>query len=702
MVSIRLILSVFLLGAAAASGSAAAQTAVQSSYAATEIIPEKDGLVPGETAWFAVRQQVRKGWHVFWVNPGDAGLPLNLRWSLPEGFAAGDIRHPVPDYIPVGPLASFAHEGEPVFLVPVSVPDDLAVGEEVSVEIDASWQVCEEICVPEEGKFSFSLPVVEAARSDARRAQLFSEARAKLPTPYEGGAVFNRAGGAYVLEIADATGLTDKDVFFFPETEGLITPAGKQIVSRDGEMLSVSMTPGYVEEYAEDKLFGVLTFTDESGAREGVEISAAVPEPIVNPSLDPPAPALAGNNNVAWLLVFAFFGGLILNVMPCVFPIIFIKAAALMQSAHEHPQTMRVHGLLYSAGVLASFLLIGGILLALRAGGEQLGWGFHLQSPVVVALSAYILLLVGLNLSGLFSVGESFAGGGQALAGKSGGVGAFFTGALAVVVAAPCIGPLLSAPMGAALLLPAGLGLLIFAVMALGLAAPYLALSFAPNLGRLLPKPGPWMAVFKQALAFPVFAAAAYFLWVFSQQTDGGALAMILTGGVLLAIAAWLFELSKGDGVRALVIRGLSALAAVAALAPVTRIEALEQADLVAGEKHGAFDAVPYSADALEEYRLAGTPVFIDFTAAWCVTCQFNKATVFSSNDLAEAFEQEGVVFMVADWTVRDPEITAALQSFGASGVPLYVYYAPGEAGEVIPLPLTKNAILKAMSKRDV
>ena len=676
-----------------------AQTVVETEYATTELLAETDGVVPGQTLWFAIRQEVREGWHVFWENPGDAGLPLELNWTLPEGFAAGEILHPIPKYIPVGPLASFAHEGEPVFLTPVTVPADLQPGREAAFSVDASWQVCEEICVPEDGRFSLTLPVVTPAEISRPHRSVFDAARAALPAAFDGEAAFAARGGAYVLDMRAPEGFSADGAFFFPAPEGLIKPAGEQKTTIADDRLTISMTPGYAPEYDANALKGVLVFAGADGVRRGLALTARVDAPLAPPREAPAVPLAGSDANLPLLFALAFFGGLILNVMPCVFPIIFVKAASLMQTAGEDMARVRRHGVLYTAGVVATFLLMGAVLLVLRAGGEQLGWGFHLQSPPVVALSAYVLFMVGLNLAGLFTVGEGLAGAGDGLAARGGGAGAFFTGALAVVVAAPCIGPLLTAPVGAVVLQPPAIGLSILVAMALGLAAPYLALTLAPGLGRALPRPGPWMAVMKQALAFPVFAAAVYFLWVFAQQTTATGLALILGGGVLLAFAGWLFEMSKGEGARAFAVRIVSGLAALVALAPLTRLEPAAASTAGAGEaqRHGAFEAEPYSAEALDAYRAAGAPVFVDFTAAWCVTCQFNKATVFSSRDLARDFDREGVVFMVADWTLRDADITEALQAFGASGVPLYAYYAPDGGVEVLPLPLTREGVRKTV-----
>lgn len=685
-----------LIAAAFAASAARADMTAETEYTATEIIPEANGVAPGETLWFAIRQTVRENWHVFWVNPGDAGIPLNLQWEMPDGFEAGELLYPAPEFIPVGPLASYAHEGEPVFLVPVTAPQGAPVGETIDVAIDAAWQVCEQICVPEGARFEFALPVVAQPETDVETQAVFEQARAALPNAYDGEASLARAGDRYALTVQSWPSDSARDVFFFPVVEGLTTPAAEQMSSLKDGVLTISMEPGWVDENGGDVVEGVITFTDKAGEHRAVRLAATIEGSLTAPALADTPQVSVQTGNIGFYLLLAFLGGVILNVMPCVFPIIFVKAATFVESAKTDMGAVRQHGLLFTAGVLATFALMGGVLLALRAGGEQLGWGFHLQSPVVVALSAYVLFMVGLNLFGFFTVGENLAGAGETLTRQGGGAGAFFTGALAVVVAAPCIGPLLTAPMGAALVQPAAIGMLIFLLMGLGLAAPYLLLSFIPSAARLLPKPGPWMAVMKQALAFPVFAAAAYFLWVFSRQTGANGLAFVLAGAVLLALAAWLFEKSKGDGPWSLGVRAAAAVAVLLAVLPVLRIEPAVATE-TQPSAYGAVASEAYDPERLAAYRAEGTPVFIDFTAAWCVTCQFNKVTVLKSDDVAQAFADTGTVLMVADWTVRDPIITEALESYGASGVPLYVVYPANGPAQILPPALSRNIVVNAL-----
>ncbi len=656
-------------------------------YVDSALYAERAGLIPGETTWFALSQDVRDGWHVFWVNPGDAGLPLMLDWSLPDGFEAGDVVHPAPEYIPVGPLASYAHEGAPIFLAEVKTPADARVGDTVDIAIDASWQACEEICVPEDARYEFSLPVLAAEDAPARENLMrFAAARLEFPVPFTGDAEFRRVGDRYELVISDWPEAGAEGAFFFPEDEGLTTPAAAQTARIADGRLRLKMQPGWIEGPPGEIVRGVIA------VGEGAQRRALALEASVAPGAAAPTPASTSGGNILVLLTLAFFGGLILNAMPCVFPILFVKAASLLASAQHDPKIARSHGALYGVGVVTTFAAIGALLLALRAGGEQLGWGFHLQSPAVIGVSAYILFAVGLSLAGVFSVGESLAGAGDSLTKKPGAAGAFFTGVLAVAVAAPCIGPLLTAPMGAALTQPAAVSLLIFIAMALGLAAPFVAVTFAPGLGKMLPRPGPWMAVFKQALGFPVFAAAAYFVWVFARQTGEGALGGLLAGLVLLAFAAWAFERSKGAGLRALLLRALSAIAIVLALAPL--FTARPAAAVTTIERYGALSVEPFSNEAISAYARDGRPVFAIFTAAWCVTCQADKLTIFSDKALATAIERENGVVMVADWTLRDPAITDALASLGAYGVPFYAAYAPD--GTVTPMapPISKRQVL--------
>ena len=680
------------LGAAGAAGAARAADFVRTEHAQSRLIPERTGFAPGETTWFAFSQKLEPGWHVYWKNPGDSGLPLDFQWSLPEGFAAGDIHYPVPERIIIGPLVNFGHQGAPIFLVPITAPASAAPGTEVEVELAATWLICADICVPEEGAFALTLPVAPAPAANPEGAAAVAAGRRDLPQSWTGSAEFDASPREVVLKAA-LPAEKFKEAFYFPSTDGLIEPSAPQKIRRSGDRLVVSMKPGYaLDSGAVDDFSGVLVFAGEDGTERGYELT-----PTRAGGLAQAKTSASGGSGLLGLVAIAFLGGLILNLMPCVFPVVFIKAAALVGAAHRSPAIIRRDGLLYTAGVAATFAALGALLLALRAGGEHLGWGFHLQSPIVVILSAYILFLVGLNLAGLFHVGESLQNVGSSVSYKGGAPGAFLTGVLAVFVAAPCIGPLMSAPLAAAVLLPPAAGMAIFLSMALGLAAPYLAMSFAPRLGRVLPRPGRWMVVMRQGLAFPVFGAAAFFLWVLAQQTGPAGLAKGLAGAVLLAFAAWLFELGKAETARSLAARIAAAIAVLAALAPVATLKAEAKASASA-ETYGSIESVPFDPQALAGLRAEGRPVFLDFTAAWCVTCQFNKLTVLSKARVAKAFRERDVTLMVADWTSRDPVVTDALAAFGANGVPLYVYYPPSGEAEILPQPLTERAILKAVS----
>ncbi len=685
--------------------------------AETRLLAERDGIAPGETVWLVLDQKLRTGWHVYWKNPGDSGLPLDLKWTLPEGYAAGEPHYPVPERIPVGPFANYGFHGRPAFLVPLTAPKTAKPGAIVEIGLKATWLICEEICVPEEGVFSLNLQVSASPALSSEGGARAAEARAALPSPLSAEGAFAVDSSVLVFDMAAPEGLGG-EIYFFPDADGILEPAETQRARLSGGRLRIEVPEGRATKDAKT-ITGVVAYED-GGVRRGLEVrfvrdpalkASMVSAPAVLPptsSADaagapPSEPRSAtkpdnGSSNFALLILSALAGGLLLNVMPCVFPVVFIKAASLMKSGGG--PSLRRDGLAYTAGVVGAFTLLGGALLALRAGGAGVGWGFHLQSPAVILLSAYILFAVGLNLAGVFHVGSSLQGAGQGLAARGGPLGAFFTGLLAVVVAAPCVGPLLTVPVGAAAVLPAAEGMAIFIAMGLGLALPFLALAFFPALGRFLPKPGAWMETARQALSFPVFAGAAYFLWVLTVQTGTAGLARALAGAVLIAAAAWTFERAKSGRWR-VALSGAS-LAALSAAVVQAAFLAPAPASAASGAfKHAALTAEAFSPERLTALRAEGRPVFIDFTAAWCVTCQVNKLTVFSDKKLAARFEKQGVAVLVADWTRRDGVVTEALGAFGANGVPLYAFYPPSGEARLAPQPLTVAAVEKLIATQE-
>jgi len=664
-----------------------AQSVAVTDHARSSLSAETTGIAPGGTVRLALHQALEHGWHVYWKNPGDSGLPLETNWTVPQGADVSPVDYPTPERIEIGPLVNYGHEGEPVFIATLTAPLDAAIGSSINVGLEATWLICAEICVPETGVFSLLLPVVAAPEADLDAAAVFSAADAMRPSPAR--AAFRVHDGALSIRAegigADATG-----AYFFPEADDVFAPSAPQRFERREDDLLLTVAAG---DFDRSDLKGVILVQTSEGAK-GIAIDADV-DPTLEGAAAPVAPNGKGAGGgvppigaLPGLLLAAFVGGAILNLMPCVFPILFVKAASFA-AAGADAGLMRRHGLLYAAGVVGAFAALGALLLMLRAAGEGLGWGFHLQSPMIVALSAYVLFAVGLNLAGAFSVGESLQNVGTGLvASAKGDLAAFLTGVLAVVVAAPCVGPFLTAPIGAAALLAPASGMAIFVAMALGLAAPYVALSFSPMLARRLPKPGLWMDRFRQALAFPVFAAAAYFLWVLGAQTGGTGLAIGLGGLILLAFATRLWEWGRtsGWGRPAAAVSLLAALAAALLLRPDNAIAA---PGIEPSTKAVAFDPAD-----VERRRAAGEAIFIDFTAAWCVTCQLNKLTVLSSKKVAAAFEAADVTFVVADWTNRDAQIEKALAGYGANGIPLYVFYPSGGEAFVLPQPLTQSGLL--------
>ncbi len=643
-----------------------------------------EGVAPGKPLWLGLAIDHAPHWHTYWKNPGDSGLPTTLEWSLPPGFVAGDIEWPTPRKLPVGPLMNFGHEGRLLLPVRVTVPEGFA-GTALPVRLRADWLVCKDVCIPEGGDLALDVPVQAATSVHAAR---FDAALAQRPRPVEAQASARVDGGALVVTAAALPeSLRGRDLSFFPELTGVIDNAARTPQRWDGGAWEVRVPLSAQRSESPARMVAVLA-TPDGGA--GVQVSFAVAGPWPAPGSLPSAavaepgvpataavPASAAPPGFALALLLALVGGALLNLMPCVFPVLSLKVIGFAGHAHER-RALLAGGLAYTAGVVLSFVALAALLLALRAGGEQLGWGFQLQSPVFVTALAVLFTLIGLNLAGVFEFGSVLPGNLAALRARHPIADSALTGVLAVAVASPCTAPFMGASLGVAATLPAAQALAIFAALGFGMALPYLAASAWPALARALPRPGPWMARFKTLMAFPMFATVVWLLWVLGQQVGIDGAAGVLGLLVAVAFAAWaLGTPSFGRGARA----GFGTLAvAVLALTLAWALPALREAPAPSASAPAGERWQPWSAQRVAELNAQGRTVFVDFTAAWCVTCQFNKRTVLSDPVVLADFEINQVALMRADWTRRDAEITAELARLGRNGVPVYAVYRPGAA----------------------
>ncbi len=672
------------------------------------LVAESEALVPGRTVTLGLHMAMKPGWHVYWRNPGDSGLPPEMAWRLPEGFSVGPVQWPVPERIPVQTLMNFGYEGAVTLLVPLAVPESARAGETVRLSGTLSYLVCEEICIPGSAELSLDLPVASTADPASGQAALFARARAALPETAPGSYHTTRAGDRLVLHL-DRPGLAGvTEAAFFPYAEGALDNAAPQDLAVDAAGLHLTLTPGDAGQ-PPDALAGVLALT-EDGARKAYALG---PEPVPAPTAAatvpaspqaPPAveapPVPEEESLTLWSAAgLALIGGLLLNLMPCVFPVLSIKVLSLVRQAGESATRVRLHGLAYTAGVLASFLGLAGLLIALKAGGAGIGWGFQLQSPVVVALLAYGLFAMGLSLSGAVHLGGGIVGLGDGLTRRAGYQGSFFTGVLATLVATPCTAPFMGAAVGFALTQSPLAALTVFASLGLGLALPFLGLTLVPQALRLLPRPGAWMDVLKGALAFPVYATVAWLVWVLAQQVGPNGLLAGLTGLVLVALAAWAWERARGAGRLG---TGFGRVAALAALAAALGLVAVLDGDRATARTALAQGEEAFTQARLDALRAEGRTVFVDMTAAWCITCQVNERTVLAREGVQAAFRGGQVVYLKGDWTNQNPEITRLLERHGRSGVPLYlVYRGQGEA-QVLPQILTEGIVLAAIGQKDV
>ena len=658
-----------------------------------ELVSETASVAPASTLWVDLRLAIKPGWHVYWRNPGDSGLPTAVDWQLPPGFSAGPISWPVPEHFVQSDIGNYGYAGTTDLLVPITVAKEVETGGTAVLAADASWLACANICIPGGAALSLKLPVAaQPAAADPAAASLFAEARRRLPLPAPFETRFVADADDYRLLVPESAlaGLRDAAGVFFPNDPALIDHAAEPHAHRRGDALEIELKKAGAKAPMPATLDGVLALRGAGGAERAFEISA-------NPAAALPAETVLA----AWqALLLAFLGGIVLNAMPCVFPILSLKLLSLAGQAHGRRGEQLGHGLAYTAGVLASFAALGGALLALRAGGRAIGWGFQLQTPTFVAVIAYLLLAMGLSLSGVAAFGAGFAGTGGRLAGRSGLTGTFGTGVLATIVATPCMAPFMGAALGFALIAPTALAIGIFLALGLGLAGPYLMATVIPGWQRLLPRPGPWMELVKQLLAFPLYATVAWLVWVLIQEAGPGQSLGALFGLVLVGFAVWIYgcaQLAAPLGRR--LGTGLAAAGTVAAILLAVSLPTTGGATVNDTPQGGRLAYEPFTAQRLSALETAGKPVFVNLTASWCVTCLVNERVALDSEAVRQAFAARGIVALKGDWTTQNPEITALLQQFGRSGVPLYLLY--GGKGEPVILPqiLTAASVLEALGK---
>ncbi len=646
--------------------SALESAAVTSRQTTATLVTDSDQIMPGQTFHAGLRLRLAPGWHTYWRNPGAAGVAPDLTFALPPGSVAEPIQWPTPERITEGELVAYAYQGDvvlPAAIKPGTAPFPL--------QAHASWLVCRDICIPEDADFTLNLPAGQPSPSP--QTPLFAAAASHSPVAPPFQASIDQNG---MLSLSGSMLSADiQNAEFFPFEDGLVETSHPQRPRIDGGVLSLPLALGGLAMTAAD-LSGVVALQDRAGAIHAYTVTARR------------MASRAPDHATATLLVLALAGGLLLNLMPCVFPVLAMKAMALARMSGGDRHAIRAQAASYTLGVVVAFTALGGAFVALRQTGQSVGWGFQFQFPVFVTAVAWLLFATGLNMSGVFSVGQSAAGMGQSLASRQGHLGSFFTGLLAVAVATPCTASFMGAAIAGALTASVPIALLVFAAMGVGLAAPYAAIAAVPRAASLLPRPGRWMATVQQLLAFPMYAATAWLVWVVSQQSGPDGVLTSVAGLLGVGFAAWLLRAAQsasgrgrpwGHGLAVATVLGTASLLFVGA-SPSEPSE-------------------PFTATRLAELRSEGRPVFVNMTAAWCLSCLVNERIALAPLAVQRAFAQGHVAYLKGDWTRKDPAISDFLRQNGRDGVPLYLFYPPGHPPEVLPQLLSEGTMLDQMSK---
>ena len=664
----------------------AAPATVSDRHTRASLVAATDGWTVGRPVTLGLRFELSPGWHTYWSNPGDAGLSPNVTVSVDGGPSTpASLRFPAPKRLPTGSLMGYGYENDVLLPFEVTPPQ---TRQPLQVAVHADWLVCATVCVPESADLTLALPPT-ATPAPSSNAPLFTRAEQTMPRPSPFPVTISPAG----LLRASGRGIGRQSIvaaWFIPAMPGLIDQdAPQKLTVTEGALtLALHPLPDFVHQAS---LPGILALTDASGVE--TDLTA-------NPSRETIVPPAAPDHDLAQLLFLALAGGLVLNLMPCVFPILAMKAMALGRHGPDQRSRLRISAALYTAGILVTFAVFGGATLALRSAGVQAGWGFQFQSPCFVAGTAWLLFAVGLNLAGLFEIGTGIMGAGQTLATRKGVVGDLLTGVLAVLVATPCTAPFMGAAVAAALSGPPAAGLAIFLVLGLGLAAPSLFLGFVPGAARLLPRPGAWMLVIRQLLAFPMFAAVVWLTWVLSEETGPSGVLAGLSGLFLTGLGGWLHGLGQRNTYAMNTRRGLDLAAVAILLAALSILPGLRANG--AHAQTASFDgAEPFTPARLTSLRQEGHAVFVDMSAAWCVTCLVNERLALAPSAVRIAFASSKVTLLQGDWTSRDGSVTEFLHQFGREGVPLYVFF-PAHDGppRVLPQVLTPGLVVQTVRDR--
>jgi thiol:disulfide interchange protein DsbD len=709
MFAMAFLLFVGKLALAASSSADAAHLHVQL------VIPASE-LSPGSSADAGLYFKLEPGWHVYWKNAGDSGEPPRMKWTLPDGISAGALQFPVPKRLPLGPLMDFGYEDEVLFPFQLKVSANAQPGPAI-LHTKVDWLVCREVCIPGKAELEANRPVTDQASKastvepDATLYALLSK-RLPQPPPAAFKAGFQPTATGFRLTVL--TGHKETQASFFPADQNILDNPAPQKVTSTASGLTLDLKKDANLTTSPGQLRGVIELSNgrayEIAAPAGAPAAAADKNPDEAPSAataansassastanSAPAPNQQQSTpGLARLVGLAFLGGLILNLMPCVFPVLFLKGLALMQSGAEERHKLRTHGLVYTAGILVSFWVLVAVLLGLRSAGARLGWGFQFQSPIFLSLMAGLLFFLALSLAGQFEIGLSLTSAGGGLAAKQGYTGSFFTGVLAVIVATPCTAPFMGVAIGYALAEPGAVTFAIFTALALGLAAPYAALTLQPAWTRILPRPGAWMEVLRQAVSVPIFATVIWLAWVLANAYGAAVLAALLAGFLLIAIAGWFlgrWPAQRWSTILAAII--LAGFIALSTWAPKTLAVAASPS---ASPEHAW---QPWSAEIVARYQSQGRPVFVDFTASWCLSCQVNERVALTTPEVRKAFADANVALLRADWTQHDEAIAQTLASLGRSGVPAYALYVPGEISpRLLPEVLTPGIVTDALNK---